>query len=246
MERSRYGDGDHIRYDGDHRRYEGDRRRFEDPDQYSHYQNYQEIQAQIARHDYYQQRYHQYLAHQAALAHSAHHHAAHPSHTSSTSSLMPPPPVPPRGLSDYQLPSYPATEPRGNWDHRLAMSGHQPRSLTPSFPHESTRSTSASYLQDRTRSASPSSRLQAQTPISQVGYMSQHSYKAPLSASLHPPQSTPLHSSQHSYSLDYMGYDERLQPRQGAYGADSSTFSNSLPRRSNRGQNGIISEAARV
>ncbi len=244
---SRYGSG------GAGTGHRGGGGRYHHEDRYSHYQNYQEIQAQMARHDYYQQRYQQYLAHQqAALAHSAHaqRHAA----SLSGSQLMPPP-LPPRAQPEFH-PSqsqraYPATEPRGNWaDHRyhhLLITGgsshlhhlppppsssqhqhHHPRSLTPNLPHE------------MTRSASPG-----------------RGYYPP--AHHHPagPAPAPLHASQHSYSLDYMALEDppHRGPRPGAYGADASATAppsaaasaqfGSLPRRTARSHH-TVSEAARV
>lgn len=230
-------------------RYDDDRHRHEPPEEFSHYQNYHEIQAQLARHDYYQQRYHQYLAHQMALAHHHHHHT-----TSLSASQLIPPPVPPRGSHDFlahsqhggapppQHRAYPATEPRGNWadyrGHHLPSSSSS-RSLTPGVggPHEHARH-------------SPS-RPRATTPL---GYHSHHSKPASTSSLL--PSAAPLHASQHSYSLDFVPYEDTRftqSQRQGAYGQegsktsyapDSSQFG-SLPRNT-RTQNGTVSHAARV
>ena len=132
------------------------RQGYADPNSYSHYQNLQEIQAQIKRQEYYQQRYHEYMRRQNLMYQHAHSGSD---------------PVSMSGSDVLRVDSRQAYPPSRHYSQgELAWSHHQAmlpqRSITPgALPMSASMPLPASL---------PPGHPRSQTPISQLGYPSQH------------------------------------------------------------------------
>ena len=181
---------------------------YADSAHYSHYANFNEIQAQLKRHDQYQERYRQYSASSAPHPTQAHQYA-----------------IDPRA---YTI-APPMTDPHHLYSHRYPPSHQHQHNLQQPISYGGTPMT-------KSHSSSAGIRSVPQTPLNQMGYLSQPNSRSHLTHGMIHPGS--MSAQPNRYGQDYPDYDR------GAYTQHSY---GSLPRRtSNKGQNGIVSGPAQV
>lgn len=219
-----------------------------DPARYSHYQNYQEIQEQISRHDYYQQQYQRYVAHQQM---AARHGQRYPSDTALHD------PRRQQQVHDAYARGYAIPDPRHDPRHDTRREQQQQQQHPDSRqelrypPHHDPRHDPRHYPHSYSHTGLPQTgpAHRSQTPINQVGYVSHHNKRPPQGAltahySAIPPPNVDL------YSQHMRHYSEQTEHPRSIYSSDPNY--GSLPRRQQqqtrdiRDPNGHLSNAAKV